>query len=455
MSTFDISSFRDSILGKSASMLDPGWVWSKSPLGPLQTFLTVMTMVAFGRKGYRSALQEVFTLSHGGLGWGASSVPTPSALTQARRKMSEDLLRGLFGRLSKESGHITSRARLRYRDFRRVVAADGTLLALASSPELKKHFGCPHGEHLAPQARMSMLWDLGANVPVDWRMGSQAESENGHLNDMLGSLGAGDLLLADRLYPSRSLMSQCMDRGIHYIFRVKIQGDNTMREVKAFLASSSPEHVIEMHDHPGKMLRFVRGYRPGSEDCVFVTSLTNTTEHPHEAIADLYQRRWGIETAYREGKTWHGLDNLPGSSLLHIQQEIAALMIFWLMEGELEGQARHFYAKEISQQPDVDPAWKPAEGIAEIPVRFNRKLAANAIPLIINAACQDIEIGIKQWHRSITYLWQNRSLLRPGRTYRRTSQKPHILRKRDAEATQASREHQIKRVEKGGSKSTQ
>ena len=88
------------------------------------------------------------------------------------------------------------------------------------------------------------------------------------------------------------------------------------------------------------------------------------------------------------------------------------------MEGELEGQARKEYADEIAQQPDVDPAWTPTEGIAEIPVRFNRALAAQAIPLIKEVVCTDMTSAIERWQRCIHYLWRNRSRRRPGRSYR-------------------------------------
>lgn len=106
-------------------------------------------------------------------------------------------------------------------------------------------------------------------------------------------------------------------------------------------------------------------------------------------------------------------------------------MIFWLMQGELEGQARRVYADEIKQQPGVDPKWTPEEGIAETPVQFNRNLAAVSIALLMVAAVISIDEAIDSWKVSIRYLWQNRSRRKPGRHYRRTSERPHIIRKRD------------------------
>jgi hypothetical protein len=233
MSTLDATAFTTSFLSRIGTWLPRGWVWRKSPLGPLQTLLTVVSMVAFGSKGYRSALRDVFADMHRAFGWSAGA-PTPSALTQARGKLSEKMCRDLFRHVAAEAGRVPSRARLSYADFQRIVAVDGTRTALASTASLKRDFGCPFGEHLAPQALLTVLWDLGGNVPVDWRLGPHSGSEQADLNDMLGSLTVGDLLLADRLYPSRELMAELHRHGIHFVMRVKTAGPSLAREIGVF-----------------------------------------------------------------------------------------------------------------------------------------------------------------------------------------------------------------------------
>lgn len=429
MSNFDPTSFTDSFLGTIGEWLPRGWVWRRSALGPLQTLMTVMHMTVFGKKGYRAALFDVFTDMHRAFGW-SGAAPTPSALTQARGKLSEKMCRDLFRRVAEEATHVSSHARLRYRNFLRIIAVDGTKLALTSTAALKKDFGCPVGDHLAPQALLSVLWDVGGNVPVDWRLGPHDGDERVDLEDMLGSLTTTDLLLADRLYPSRSLMATLQQRGVNFVMRVKSEGAQAMLEIQEFKKSGRSDQTLALRGHPGQSIRLVRGYREGSDHILLVTSLPEEG-HTAEAIADLYQRRWGIETAYREGKTWHGLDALPGKSKPMVRQEVCALMLFWLTQGELEGQARQVYADEIRKQPEVDPEWTPAEGITEIPVQFNRKLAATTVAALMAAAVTSLDDAIFSWHAGIRYLWQNRSRRRPGRHFRRTSQRPHIIRKRD------------------------
>ena len=429
MSNLEPTTFTSSILSKMGSWLPRGWVWRRSPLGPLQTLLTVIQMTAFGNTGYRAALRVVFEDMHKAFGW-SKGVPTPSALTQARGKLSEKMCLDLFKRIARESTHVSSHTRLRYRDFSRVVAVDGTKLTLQSTAALKRDFGCPAGDHLAPQALLSLLWDVGGNVPIDWRLGPFNGSEHADLDDMLGALQSGDLLLADRFYPSRASFAGLQERGIHFIMRIKTKGRNLMRETQTFLSSGSDDLTIPMHDHPGQQLRFIRHSNPDGDDMIVITSLSADT-HCAQAILELYQRRWSIETAYRSAKEWHGLDALPGKSTAMVRQEVCAFMLFWLMQGELEGQARRVYADEIRKQPEVDPEWTPAAGISELPVQFNRRLAATALSLLMVSAVTSLDKAVESWRVSMRYLWQNRMRRKPGRSFRRTSQRPHEFKKRD------------------------
>ena len=78
--------------------------------------------------------------------------------------------------------------------------------------------------------------------------------------------------------------------------RVKTSGPRIAKEITAFLASGLNDQTVMLPGHPGVFVRFVRGHREGTEHIVLITSLTGP-EHDACAIADLYQRRWGIETA--------------------------------------------------------------------------------------------------------------------------------------------------------------
>jgi hypothetical protein len=421
----------NNVLHHISAFLTRGWKWRKSPLGPLQTVLTLIQMSAFGIRGNAAAMQKLFDEVGGEyLGW--LKPPSDSAFSRARRKCTRETIGNLLDSLRPECTHIRSHPQMRVAGFERVIAVDGTKLALSSQGTNKADFGCPNGEHLAPQALLTVLWDVGGNVPVDWRVGRFDESENAHLDSLLGSLDEGDIMLADRLYPSSALMERMVLAGRDFVFRVKTKS-GALRTIKDFAASDERERVIEIRGNSTVSVRLVRGHRQGTEDIVFATSVLDADTLSAEAVADLYQRRWAVETAYREGKDWLSLRHLPGRNREQVEQEIAAVMLYWLMQGELEGQVRKKYAKEIAAQKPAVAAGQPATAseISELPVRFNRNLAAVVIGDVLRHAMADSGRAVEIWRVGMDNIWRHRSRRRPGRSNRRTSQRPHDLKKRD------------------------
>jgi len=431
MSKSDASACNPNILHRLGSFLSRGWRWRRSPLGPLQTLLTLMQMTVFSVRGSSAAMQKLFDEVGGGpLGWKA--VPSDSAFSRARRKSQPEDLRRLVHTLRGECPHIDSHPQLRLNGFRRVVSVDGTKLSLSSQGTNKADFGCPSGDHLAPQALLTMLWNVGGNVPIDWRLGRFDESETGQLDQMIDSLQASDILLGDRLYATCGLMERLLCADVHFIFRVKT-GGTSLRVFADFAKTDQGEQIVTLPGKNGLRIRLVRGHRAGSEQIIFATSVLDSELLSAEAVADLYQRRWGVETAYREGKDWMALSKLPGRNRHQVEQEVAAVMVYWLMQGELEGQVRKKYAAEIARQKPAQADGHPptAEEITELPVRFNRNLAAVIVGDVIRKSMASTEDAVTIWKVGLDNLWRHRSRRRPGRSYRRTSQRPHELKKRD------------------------
>ena len=431
MSKSDASTCNRNILHHLDSFLGRGWSWRRSPLGPLQTLLTLIQMTVFSVRGSSAAMQKLFDEVGGSaLGW--KSVPSDSAFSRARRKSKPEHLRSLLNTLRGECRHIDSHPQLRLNGFRRVASVDGTKLSLSSHGTNKADFGCPSGEHLAPQALLTMLWDVGGNVPIDWRLGRFDESETGQLDQMIDSLQVGDILLGDRLYATCELMERLLGAGVDFVFRVKT-GGTSLRVFADFAKTDQREQIVPLPGKNGSRVRLVRGHREGSEQIVFVTSVLDSAILSAEAVADLYQRRWGVETAYREGKDWMALRNLPGRNRHQVEQEVAAVMVYWLMQGELEGQVRKQYASEIARQKPAQADGHPptAAAITELPIRFNRNLAAVIVGDVIRKSMARTEDALTIWKVGLDNLWRHRSRRRPGRSNRRTSQRPHDLKKRD------------------------
>jgi hypothetical protein len=107
-------------------------------------------------------------------------------------------------------------------------------------------------------------------------------------------------------------------------------------------------------------IRPIRVTLPTGETEVLATSLLNTEACPAELFADLYHRRWGIETDCRRLKQTLSLENVSGRTVCAAQQDIHACQP--LKNLDLPIQAL--------QRPDIDrktahrkqPATKDCEG---------------------------------------------------------------------------------------------
>lgn len=74
-------------------------------------------------------------------------------------------------------------------------------------------------------------------------------------------------------------------------------------------------------------IRLIRATLSTGETEVLATSLRDTDAFPTHLFADLYQRRWGIETTYRRLKQTLTLENASGRTVGAVQQDIQACQL--------------------------------------------------------------------------------------------------------------------------------
>ena len=410
------------------------WRRRRGSLGPQQVMLGLMTMTVLGCKGYEKTLDEMQARLGRQLGWNQDEdVPSASALCQARLKLDEHRCAALVSQVYALCSTARTCASLRYGGFR-LLAEDGTKLALPAYKALRDHFGCPSqgvGRDMAgPQASLTVLWDVGANQPVAWRLGTYRTSEQEHARALAESVGTGDLLLADRNFPSRRYLTQIHGRQAHVLMRIRADGSGDLRAVTAFLASSATDVICEIetrdeHGHPlpdqrTMPVRLLRATLPDGSTAVYITTLLDQQAHPGDVLVALYAQRWRIETAFRELKIWHGLERFRARHVDGIAQEIAALMIFQLLASELEAQARQKHAEAQPPQPSE----AAPHAIQKPTIRFNRRIVADCTVNIIYAAAmgEDIHKALKS---AFYRIWRYRQSVKPGRTFPRERKSSH------------------------------
>ncbi len=391
-------------------------------------------MTGFGRKGYRRVVAELQTGLHHAFGWsGLSLIPSPQAIGQARRSLSRSVCDLAFGAIADHCPALAAKPVVRYGRYR-LLAIDGTRLSLPPSPALSAAFGHPsnqRGRAAAPMAGLVQIWDVGRNCPVAFSLTTCDFSEREEGLELFHRLGRDDVLIGDRGYPGHAFVLAICRRRSRFLLRMPAR----MAVVTDFLASGAMDAVVlwrATSPHGAPMaaptipVRLIRTTLPNGTVEVLATNLWQQRGHDRDSLIALYTQRWRIETAFREMKVFHALEQFSATYPDGIYQEIVAIQIFLLLTSELEAVARQATASRARRtghappKPNTDAACKDATTLVMEEVRFNRLIIAdNVVHLLRHAAQGGREAIVQHMPSIIEFLWKNRSYVRPNRTFPR------------------------------------
>ena len=217
-------------------------------------------------------------------------------------------------------------------------AIDGSSLNLPSTQELEIAFGRPssNGKNLAlPQASFTALIFINTGWITSYLLGDCNASELCQTKTLTSTLGAGDLLIADRLNFDTEWFRNLSGRNVKFLFKA------TKSRFKSFSAESI-EQIMEMrkkgtvdcvvdlkikgNSNDLMQIRYLEVPRKGEETLCFVTNLSQD-EFSLEEIVILYKLRWEVETGFRYFK---GEDHKPvilSRKEVTVRQEVAARVI--------------------------------------------------------------------------------------------------------------------------------
>lgn len=407
----------------------------RSPkLCPARLIGVLCLMTGFGRKGYRRVVAELRSGLARAFGWPAlAAIPSPQAIGQARQSLSRAMCDQAFAAVM--DGCVASpRSPVAHYHGLRLLAIDGTRLALPSSPALSKYFGAPsnaHGACATPMAGLLQIWDVGVNRPVGFALTGCDFDERTTAIGLFDRLQPTDLLIGDRGFPSYDLLRALCRRRCRFLLRCSIKAN---AEVTAFLESGALDTVVRLiKRNPGDRqrvsgtpaipVRLIRTVLPNGMVEILATNLWEQKGHTRQALIELYTQRWRIETAFREMKVFHALETFSATYPDGIYQEIAAIQIFLLLTSELEAMAREEYQRRAITS---DEATQDTTGTTiDQGIRFNRLLIAdNVIHLLREQAIGGPPAVAAMLPGILDYLWKNRSKVRPGRTFPRLRKRP-------------------------------
>lgn len=334
-----------------------------------------MAMCLFFEDDYEEVMRKLVESLREMRAWrGEWTVPSTSAITQARQRLGAQPLRVLFDRVAVPvAGRGTKGAWL---GSRRLMAVDGFMLDVADTSNNVEEFGRLSSGPKAsafPQVLVVGLGECGSHAVVAASMGPCRSGEQTLFPDLLGAFEPDMLVMADRNFYHFSAWRQALDTGADLLWRVKslvelpvldwlvdgsyrsvlinpkITGDRRKRLLRQLRSGQEvpadaviPVRVVE-YDVPNR-----EGNGQHELICV-ITSILDPDDVSAIELAAAYHQRWEFENGIDEKKT-----HLRGSGRVlrsqspeMVRQEIWAFLL------------AHYAIRQLmcraADEADIDP----------------------------------------------------------------------------------------------------
>lgn len=257
---------------------------------------------------------------------------TEAAITKARQRLGVNPLKELFARFVRPMAQKWLNAAW-YRSWR-VVSMDGTTLRVLDTDANERRFGRPstkRGTVAYPQVRLAGLLENGTRILFAVAMGAYARAENTLAREVIPRLTKGMLCLADRGFFGHELWNQAVATGADLLWRVK--SSLNLGELEKLSDGSYLGHLRVRGRGPRKpvrVIKFTLTFKNGKrEDYRLITTIMDHRRAPAMELAQLYARRWTIETMFDELKVRIGGPKLLLRSATPdlVEQDIYGLLL--------------------------------------------------------------------------------------------------------------------------------
>lgn len=332
-------------------------------------------MCLFFDDDYEEVMRKlVGSLKSMGSWHGEWSVPSTSAIAQARQRLGSEPLRRLFERVAAPVAGPGARGA--WLKSRRVMAVDGFMLDLQDTEENLAEFGKSDNDRKAsgfPQALVVGLAECGSHAIVDAVISDCRGDEKALARTLLGSVEPGMLVTADRNFYSFSLWEDFADTGADLLWRISsgvelpvlrwlpdgsydsilFNPQVRARRRPQLIADAAAGNTIDPED--GLRVRVVEYEVPDREGngtgelICLATTILEPAEATAAELAWCYHQRWEIETAFGEIKTSQrgSARILRSKSPDMVRQEIWAFLLTHYAIRSLMSRA--------ADEADVDP----------------------------------------------------------------------------------------------------
>jgi hypothetical protein len=339
-------------------MEDEGHVYRQRVFCPLVTLWGWLSQSLSQDKSLNEAVSRILANRV------ATGLPACSASSAGYSKARDRFPLSVMERMAKEIGrsvHDSADDSWHWRG-REVFLADGTGLSMPDTFEnqlafpqirsIKKGLGFP-------VMRAVALISLPTGAVVDFAFAAHEGKGTGEgtlLRGMLDTLNRGDILVADRFYPSYITIGALQPRGIdmvsvsHQSRKVDFSEGIQLGENDHIVEWTKPKYNSGMNREEYDRLpdtiavrEFVidiEGRSGGSEKAIVVSTMIDPTI-PQDELSDLYWRRWNCELDLRSLKQSMHLDVLRCKTPEMVEKEIFAhLLAYNLLRGTMTESAK-------------------------------------------------------------------------------------------------------------------
>ena len=252
---------------------------------------------------------------------GINIIPvSKQAFSQSRKYLNPEYVRrfvDMTSELAAQDNAMPSYNRMR------LIAIDGSDVALENTPELKEAFGCSGPKNDAATALCSIAYGPLDHVIYDCRIdrydADERDLAKAHVK-RLAELGLSrSLLLFDRGYPSAEFISFVYESGFQFVMRVRNKFNLDADSIK------TQGWINLKHDNKQYPVRILKVVLDNGETETLLTSL-NQKQLPVRNAGTLYFKRWTVEMAYDLIKSKLELENFSGKTKVSVLQDFYATM---------------------------------------------------------------------------------------------------------------------------------
>ena len=425
------------IVGEVAEEYDDQWRVRKRVLDSMLLMLLIFRLVSSrNSQSYGTTIDELWDSC------GKLKIPlpqphsvAPSSFCAARKKLDESIFKRVNQRIIEAYGPEADR----YAWFgHRLFAVDGSRLNLPRNL-IARGYKTPSDNAHYPQGLLSCLYQVQSQLPFDFNLASHTDERLCGAQH-LKVLQPDDVVVYDRGYFSYLMLHRHCETGIHAVFRLQ-QGSYTV--IRAFFRSAQTDILVDIvpsnstrrdieKQHPELdivplKMRLVKYEIAGHTYCLG-TTLIESDRYPLNALMDVYHARWGVEELYKISKRLFVIEDFHAKTERGVKQELYAHFVLITMNRLFANQADiDLNASDsphlLLQHPQTDHS--PVSNNAGQRIQTNFKNCIHAVARSLEELLLVRDRVVAAVRHVFSFVVGRRQRRRPGRSYPRTSLRPH------------------------------